>query len=181
MENRVKEAEKEVLEQSVVIDKLSKASKAKAEVEEALSKAKKAVKTPVDKKKGQKVEFKPARRVPALTAPEGFRVAWKHNTPENVRRLQYEGWIPANRIEHNMDIEMGNYYKKLNDKPISVKESSIVHNELIAMLLPEEMAIAREQYHREETEKQTRSKLRPEDSRTALTQAAQIKTTMEIN
>lgn len=167
IKEKLKDAEQEILEQQVV--------------EEKLAKAKKVDKTTVEKKKGQKVEFKPARRLPELKGPEGFRVAWKNNTPENVRRLQYEGWVVANRIEHEMDIEMGNYYKKLNDKPLSRTESTIVHNELIAMLLPEEMALAREEYHRSETEKQTRTKLKPENSGSAIARAAQIKTTMEIN
>lgn len=167
MKDREKNVEQDIIEQHLI--------------EEKLAKAKRAEKTPVEKKKGQAVEFRPARRLPKLECPEGFRVAWKHNTPENVRRLQYEGWQVANRIEHNMDIEMGNYYKKINDKPISDTESTIVHNEMIAMLLPEEMAIARAEYHRQETEKQTRAKLRPEDSGSAITKNAQIKTTMEIN
>lgn len=162
-------AEQEIIEQQLVEEKLAKA------------KTKDADQSPVEKKKGQSVAFKPARRLPEMKAPDGYRVAWKHNTPENVRRLQYEGWEVASRIEHNMDIQMGDYYKKLNDKPVSEVESTIVHNELIAMLLPEDRAIAREEYHRQETEKQTRSKLRPEDSGTAITKAAQIKTTMEIN
>lgn len=165
--DREKNAEQDIIEQLLI--------------EEKLAKAKKADKSPVEKKKGQAVEFKPAQRVPKLDCPEGFRVAWKHNTPENVRRLQYEGWEVANRIDHNMDVQMGNYYKKLNDSPTSEKESTIVHNELIAMLLPEEMAVARSEYHRKETETQTRSKLRPEDSGSPFMKAAQIKTTMEIN
>lgn len=166
---RLKSAEQDIKEQQVVESKLAKARTKKVE------------KPPVEKKKGNNLEFKPARRLPELKCPEGFRVAWKHNTSENIRRLQYEGWIPANRIEHNMDVEMGNYYKKINDRPVAKAESSIVHNELVAMLLPEDMALAREEYHRRETEKQTRSKLRPEDSGSALTRAAQIKTTIEIN
>jgi len=165
IKDREKIAEQDIIEQHLV--------------EEKLAKAKKAEKSTAEKKKGQKVEFKPAQRVPKLDCPEGFRVAWKHNTPENVRRLQYEGWEVANRIEHDMDVQMGNYYKKLNDSPTSEKESTIVHNELIAMLLPEEMALAREEYHRLETQKQTRSKLKPEE--TAFTKAAQITTTLEIN
>ena len=165
IKDREKNAEQDIMEQLLV--------------EEKLAKAKKADKSPAEKKKGQAVEFKPAQRVPRLDCPDGFRVAWKHNTPENVRRLQYEGWEVANRIDHNMDVKMGNYYKKLNDSPTSEKESTIVHNELIAMLLPEEMAVAREGYHSQETQKQTRTKLNPKE--TAFTRAAQITTTMEIN
>lgn len=166
---REHDAEQEIIEQQLV--------------EEKLAKAKKADKSPVEKKKGQPVTFKPARRLPEMKAPEGYRLAWKHNTPENVRRMQYEGWEVASRLEHNIDVEMGNYYKKLNDKPVSEQESTIVHNELIAMLLPEEMAVARAEYHRQETEKQTRSKLKPEDNaqNAALASFAKIKTTMEIN
>lgn len=169
IKDRQKNAEQEVLEQQLIEDKLA-------------ARTKKAEKTlPVDKKKGNKVTFKPARRLPALEAPPGFRIAWKHNTPENIRKCQIEGWIPANRIDHKIDVEMGDYYRKLNDSPIAKAQSSVIHNELVAMLLPEEMAIAREEYHRQETETQTRSKLRPEDSGSALSKAAKIKTTIEIN
>lgn len=168
IKDRENNAEQDIIEQQVV--------------EAKLAKVKKADKLSVEKKKGQAVAFKPAQRVPKLDCPEGFRVAWKHNTPENVRRLQYEGWEIANRIDHNMDVKMGNYYKKLNDSPTSEKESTITHNELIAMLLPEEVAIARQEYYRQETEKQTRTKMNPNsDSYTGILKHAQIKTTMEIN
>ncbi len=49
------------------------------------------------------------------------------------------------------------------------------------MVLPEEMAIARAEYHRAETEKQTRAKLKPEEGGSAIARAAQIKSTIEIN
>lgn len=160
-------AEQDIIEQQLVEAKLAKANKAD--------------KSPVEKKKGQAVNWKPASRLPKITAPEGFTPAWKANTPENVRKCLQEGWQVANRIEHNMDVDMGNYYKKINDKPATEAESNIIHNELIAMLLPNEAAEARREYHRQETEKQTRAKLRPENSGTALTRAAKITTTMEIN
>lgn len=166
IKERLKDAEKEILEQTLVEEKLSK----------------KADKTKVaEKKKGQKVQFKPASRLPKLNCPEGFKVAWKHNTTENIRKCQLEGWIVANRLEHNMDVDMGDYYRKLNDRPISARESTIVHNELIAMLIPEEMAEARAEYYRQETEKQTRSKLIAENDGSAISRAAKVTTTLEIN
>lgn len=165
-----KQIEQELIEQSLIEEKLTKRRKAE-----------KSPTTTVDKKKGQKIEFKPARRLPELEAPKGFRIAWKHNTPENVRRLQYEGWETASRMKHNIDVDMGNYYQKLNDSPVNKANSVIVHNEMIAMVLPEEMAIARDEYHRQQTEQQTRAKLRPEGNLTGIMKAAQIKTTMEIN
>lgn len=165
IQERYKEAEKEIIEQSEVEAKLKK----------------KAEKNLVEKKKGQAVNWKPARRLPGLEAPKGFRIAWKNNTPENIRKLQYEGWELANRLEHNIDMKMGDYYKKINDRPLNKESSSILHNELIAMILPEEKALAREEYHRLETEKQTRAKLIPENSGSAISRAAKIKTTIEIN
>lgn len=177
IKDRENEAVQDIMEQNVIEDKLAKARKAK-KAKAALA----AEKPTVEKKKGQKVTFVPASRLPKLTAPEGFKVAWKHNTPENVRRLQYEGWDIANRIEHNMDVEMGSYYKKINDKPTTEKESTITHNELIAMLIPEDMAVARREYYREETEKQTRAKLMPEKNASAFMQdKAKLNSTIEIN
>ncbi len=168
IKNREAEVEQDILEQSII--------------EAKLKKAKKAEKPTVEKKKGQPINFQPASRIPKLDAPDGFKVAWKHNTPENVRRLQYEGWRIANRIEDNMDIQMGNYYKKINDKPISEGESSITHNELIAMLLPDDMAVARKEYYRKETEAQTRAKLSPATNASAFMQnKAQLTSTIEIN
>lgn len=164
----MKEVEQEVLEQDLI--------------EKKLSKARKAEKTPVEKKKGQSVNFIPASRLPKIEAPEGYRVAWKHNTPENIRRLQIEGWEIANRIEHNMDMNMGQYYRKMNDKPASEGESTIQHNELIAMLITDELADARKEYYRQETEKQTRTKLQPEKTASAfIRESAKLTTTMEIN
>ena len=98
-----KEITEEILEQEVVKKKLSK----------------KAEKKPAEKKKGQPIRWKPASRLPKLTAPEGFVPRWINNTPERVRQAQAEGWEVANRLEHNMDIEMGDYYRKVNDKPVS--------------------------------------------------------------
>lgn len=157
-----------------------------AEVEKKLTKARKKVdQNPVEKKKGQTVSWRPASRLPKVKAPDGFVASWRQNTPERIRQLQEEGWVVANRIEHNMDVQMGSYYKKLNDKPVSEVESSITHNEMICMILPEDLATARKEYHRQETEKQTRSRLKPEESaarqNAALIKAANITSTLELN
>lgn len=172
IKDRENAAVQDIIEQDVVEKKIAKAKEAKAKADQK----------PAVKKKGQPVTFVPASRLPKLTAPEGFKVAWKHNTQENVRRLQYEGWEIANRIEHNMDVEMGSYYKKINDKPVTERESTITHNELVAMLLPDDMATARKEYYRNETEKQTRAKLMPEKSASAFMQdKAKLNSTIEIN
>lgn len=163
-----KEAEQDILEQNIIEKKLAKASKAE--------------KPTVEKKKGQPVNWKPASRLPKLTAPEGFKPKWAHNTPERVRQLQAEGWEIANRLEHKMDVEMGDYYRKVNDKPGSEASSNITHNEMIAMVAPDEVIAGRKEYHRNETEQQTRTKLQPEKSASAFMQnMAKFKTTMEIN
>lgn len=165
--NKEREIEQDIIESKLIEKKLAR---------------KKVDKSVVEKKKGQSVSFKPASRIPKLESPEGFKVAWKHNTPENVRRCQYEGWEIANRLEHNMDIKMGDYYRKVNDKPISETSSNITHNELIAMLIPDELALARKEYYRNETEQQTRTKLRPEKTASAFMQdKAKITSTIEIN
>lgn len=169
MKERLKNAEQEVVEQQLVENKIAKA------------KVKKADKTPVEKKKGQKVDWKPSSRLPKLNPPKGFVAKWAHNVPERIRQLQDEHWQVANRIEHNMDVPMGDYYKKVNDRPILPSQSTITQNEMIAMLIPEEYADARKEYYRQETEKQTRAKLRPESSGSPLIEAAQVKSTIEIN
>lgn len=163
------QVEKDIEEQTAIEKKLSRAKR-----DESLS---------VGKKKGQKVSWKPANRLPKIAAPDGFVPSWRLNTPENIRRLQGEGWIVANRLEHKMDLEMGDYYQKLNDKPVNAAESSIKHNELICMILPEELAIARREYHEEETRKQTRSKLIPENDlqNSRLARASKMTTTLTIN
>lgn len=170
IKDRENVAVEDILEQNVVEARLAK-----------VRKSAKAADKPVEKKKGQPVNFKPASRIPKLTPPKGFQVAWKENTPENVRRMQYEGWEIANRIEHKMDMDMGDYYRKINDRPGSENSSTITHNELIAMLLPDEMVEARREYYRKETEMQTRTKLMPEKSAGAFMQKAEMKTTIEIN
>lgn len=166
--DKLKQVEQEILEQDIV--------------EKRLARTKKVEKTPVEKKKGQPVNFVPASRLPKIEAPEGYRVAWKHNTPENIRRLLIEGWEIANRIEHGIDMDMGKYYRKMNDKPAAEGESTIQHNELIAMLITDEMAESRKEFYRQETEKQTRTKLQPEKQASAfIRDKAQLTTTMEIN
>jgi len=172
IEDKEKQAEKEITEQLQVEKKLKKVAEEK---KVAGPKTK-------SKKKGQPVNFRPARRLPEVNAPDGFVAAWKENSPENVRKCLQEGWEVANRIDHKMDVDMGDYYKKLNDSPTDEKHSTIEHNELICMLLPEEVAEARREYYREETEKQTRAKLRPEDNpqNAAISQASNIQTRIEI-
>lgn len=178
MSKIIKEQEKiveqDIVEQAEVEKKLRKASEDKTIVED---------KKLAEKKKGQKVAFIPARRVPKIDAPEGFVASWKHNTPENVRRLQLEGWQVANRMEHKMDLDMGDYYRKMNDKPVSEQESTIIHNEMICMVLPEDMAEARREYYKNQTEQMTRAKLIPENDPTqaALAKFGSIKTKIEIN
>lgn len=171
MKDKEAQAVEDVIEQDVIEKKLR----------DAKQKADKTKILPADKKKGQKVAFVPASRLPKLKAPEGYVPAWKANTPENIRRLQIEGWEIANRLEHKMDIEMGNYYRKINDKPVSNKETTIVHNEMIAMLLPVEMAEARKEYYREESSNLLKTKLRPEDEISGFMKRANIKTNIKID
>lgn len=165
-----REAVQDVLEQQEVEQRLEAQKKTRSRSEKT-----------ADKKKGQPVNWKPASRLPKIDAPEGFTVAWKSNTPENIRRLQLEGWEVANRIEHNMDVKMGDYYRKVNDSPTSEKESTIVHNELIAMVLPNELADARKEYYRQETEKQTRAKLMLEDNNSSIKRTSRMESRIEIN
>ncbi len=167
MSTIVTEATNEVLEQEIVRKKLSK---------------KKADKPTVEKKKGQPMNWKPASRLPKLTAPEGFVPRWIENTPERVRKAQAEGWEIASRLEHNMDIEMGDYYQKVNDKPVSEASSTITHNEMIAAIMPDEVADSRKAYYRNETEQQTRTKLMPEKSASSfIRDMAGLTTKIEIN
>lgn len=156
----------ELLEQQTVEKKLAK--KAKADQ---------------PRKTGQKIRWRPADRIPEYKAPEGFRLKLAANTPERVRQLMHEGWQVANRLEHNIDTDMDSYYKKINDSSSSEKSSVITHNELIAMIIPEEKAVAREEYYKDLTERRTRAKFKPEENtqNADIARRAQVKTTITIN
>lgn len=161
-----KEITDEVLEQEIVKRKLSK----------------KADKPTAEKKKGRPINWRPASRLPKLTAPEGFTPRWIENTPERIRQMQSEGWVIANRLEHHMDLEMGDYYKKVNDKPASETTTAITHNEMIAAIMPNDLVEARREYYRNETEQQTRTKLMPEKSASSfIRDMAGLKSKIEIN
>lgn len=172
-----------IIEEKKAIEELHEQHEIEKKLKKTAKKNKAEKTTTVDKKKGQKVGFKPAARLPKIGAPEGFMGAWKLNTPENVRRLQMEGWQVADRNTHNIDMDMSAYYRKVNDKPANEKESTVTHNECIYMVLDDETAEARRQYYREQTEEQTKSKLIPENNATnaAITNAARFKTNIEIN
>lgn len=162
--------EKEITEQVEVEKKLT-------------SRRKKADQTKTEeKKKGHRVSYQPARRLPKLNAPEGFVPAWKHNTPEEIRRCQQEGWVIADRNKHKVDLDMGDYYKKINDAPVKDGTSIITHNEMIGMFLPEEIAQARKEYVQKETEDQTRAKLNPHMNaqNRGVAQRANVTTNIEI-
>ncbi len=104
------------------------------------------------------ISWKPAGRLGDFTTPEGYRARWVHDTPDNIAKKEAEGWIILNKTKFPNLKGGGNYERQVTD---SQGETSTVlkRNELVAMILPEEDALARTAYYEQETAERTQSAL----------------------
>ena len=96
-------------------------------------------------KKATKPGWRPSSMLGTLKAPSGFTARWVRNDPASVAKKKAEGWIVM-RPQDNKGTEI--VQTDVADQKGS--DSHIVYRDCIAMMLPDEMRLAREEYHRNE-------------------------------
>lgn len=99
--------------------------------------------TPEPKKKGTRPGWKPAGQLPKLKAPPGFTAKWAN--PEKLSKLRAEGWVvmkPSdNRGEKILQVDV-------NDS--SSLTGELRYRDLVAIMLPQELKEARDEWVKSE-------------------------------
>jgi hypothetical protein len=109
------------------------------------------------------VRWKPASRLGTISTPEGYRARWVHDTPDNISKKKAEGWEILDKSKFPK-IGGGEYENQVTDSK-GLTSTVLKRNELIAMVIPEEMAQERDEYYRRETEDATQSALSHSETR----------------
>lgn len=102
------------------------------------------------KKKGNST-WKPAQKLEVRNKKKGFRYRWCDKDPANIQKKLAEGWVVATKdsgtkADHVVPGVTGD-----GKAPTSVTE----YRESVLMVLPEEVAQARDRFFQEQTDKQT--------------------------
>lgn len=96
-------------------------------------------------RKATKPAWRPASKLATLKAKDGFTARWVSADPTEIARKKAEGWVimkPRDNIGPAIDQIDVNDGKALHD--------GIRYRDMIAMMLPDDMKKAREEYHEEE-------------------------------
>lgn len=112
--------------------------------EEKTEDKKEEVAQPVVKTQGTKPGWRPGGILPKLKAKPGFTAAWKDKA--KVNRLMEEGWMPMTAEDH---IGPPISQNSVTD-PAQMSKKNIAYRDLIAMMLPNELKEARDEYFRGE-------------------------------
>lgn len=109
----------------------------------------------LDLKPKRPVKWKPASRLGDITGPEGYRLRWCDSNPDNIAKKEAEGWVILDKSKFP-DLKGSNYERQTTDSE-GLTKTVLKRNELIAMVLPEEAALERTEYYRQETEDRTKA------------------------
>lgn len=98
------------------------------------------------KKSGTKPGFKPASRSPLLKAPNGFTARWVRADSSDIERKKAEGWLLM-KPEDNKGVAF---------TAQDVSEEKALGNHIryrgqVAMMIPDELKEARQEYYKGET------------------------------
>lgn len=103
------------------------------------------------------VKWKPASKLGIVARPDGYRVRWCADSPENIAKKKAEGWEILDKTKFP---ELKNTEYDVNTTDSKGLTSTVLkRNELVAMIMPEEVALDREEYHRQETDNLTQKAL----------------------
>ena len=119
------------------------------------------------KKKGTRPSWQPAPKVAKIEAPNNGRPRWCDPNPANIQKKQAEGWQFLNKTTSPGTFKDTNGMNK-DIHSNSGLGSEIVNREMVAMFLPEELALARDEYHREKTMRRTKRAILMEDAKKTL-------------
>lgn len=109
----------------------------------------------------KRVSWRPASRTGAVKAPEGYRIRWCHDTPENISKKKTEGWEILDKTKFP-DASVKEFEHQVTDSN-GLSSSILKRNELVAMVLHEDIAKERDAYHQQETEDRTQAILSKEE------------------
>lgn len=113
------------------------------------------------------VRWRPSSRMGGFNAPEGYRTRWCEDTPENIAKKESEGWVLLDKTKFPNLSGTTNYEKQVTDSE-GLSRTYLKRNELVAMVLPEEIARERDEYYRQETENRTQQALTSSEVRKLL-------------
>lgn len=137
---------------------MAKAKIEKEEIEVEVAEEKPAV---VEQKKGTRPGWRPADMLPNLKAKSGFTARWVANDPANIMRKRHEGWIVMKPSDN-----AGSHIESLGYATDSgTLASEIRYQNMIAMMLPDDMKKARDEYHRQRIDESTASILSESDEK----------------
>lgn len=109
------------------------------------------------------VNWKPAAILGKIRGPEGHRLRWCHDTPENIMKKKAEGWEVLDKTKFP-ELEHSEYDNRVADSN-GLTPNILKRNELVAMILPEELGLERDEYHRRETALQNQAALDNEEAK----------------
>lgn len=131
-------------------------------------------------KKGRKVEWKPARALDHLKAPEGHKVRWCNNDEANIQKKMAEGWIPVNKTTAPSVTHSRKVANTVEDG--TAQSTNPAYRELVGMALPEDLLEARTDYYKRKSEQQVRGRIRGDSAKRDLAKYADaIKTTVVVD
>ena len=111
------------------------------------------------KRKATKPKWRPSSKLATLKAKRGFTARWVSADPAEVARKKAEGWIvmkPKDNVGPLIDQVDVHDGKALHD--------GIRYRDMIAMMLPDDLKEAREEYHREQNHQAMAGILRDTDN-----------------
>lgn len=103
------------------------------------------------------VRWRPANRLGTFKGPEGYRLRWCSDSPDNIARKKSEGWEILDKTKFPQ-LELSDFDHQVTDSN-GLTKTHLKRNEMVAMILPEKMALERDEYYRQETEDRTRQAL----------------------
>ena len=109
--------------------------------------------------KATKPGWRPASRLGVLKAPPGFTARWVSDDSANVAKKKAEGWIMM-KPKDNLGTEI-TQQDVADTKGLG---ECIKYRDMVAMMLPDDLKEARDEFHREEVRSATRVILKDVDS-----------------
>lgn len=109
--------------------------------------------------------WQPGSRIPSFTPPKGYRARWVRNDTGNISKKLQEGWEVYNAT-NNPSVALSHTGDRLEAGTQGTSELRI--NELVAMVIPEDVAVLRDEHYESLRKDQMRATVRGRDARERL-------------
>lgn len=100
-------------------------------------------------KKGHR-SWNPAQRLDVVGKAKGFRYRWCNNDPANIEKKLAEGWVLVNKTT-NLP---GEHERRETPQDGANLTTAKTYREMVLMALPEDIALDRDRYVNEQSQKQ---------------------------